>query len=372
MKLYFLGTGAQKPSKTRNVTSIALVLENNHYILFDCGEGTQHQILKSELSLSKITSIIITHLHGDHIFGLPGLLCSLNEILEDKDFTIYGPKGIYNFIKNTLFNKIYGILSYKLNIIEFNSNVTNKLDHKIFIPDNNNEGYNIQSFPVNHTCCEQGETYGFIIKQNDQKIKFKNPSSSGIFYLLERNKNFILKWIKNNIGKDTKNEKSIMGILQKTDNELIINDKILGKINLRNDIRFVDPPKKGICICLIVDTCNSSRAIEALDGMECDILVHEATNAKTTLDKDKSYQDIQNEAIRHGHSTPEMAGNFAKLLNVKQLILTHFSCRYKGDESPESISIMNEIKQSAISTFENNSVITARDFMEIELFNRLL
>ena len=81
MKLLFLGTVSQKPSKTRNVTSIALILESNQFVLFDCGEGTQHQILKSSLSLSNLHSIFITHLHGDHIFGLPGLLCSLNDII---------------------------------------------------------------------------------------------------------------------------------------------------------------------------------------------------------------------------------------------------------------------------------------------------
>ena len=181
MKLYFLGTGSQKPSKTRNVTSIALILENNHYILFDCGEGTQHQILRSDLNLSNLTSIIITHLHGDHIFGLPGLLCSLNEVLEGKDFTIYGPKGLFNFIKNTLFNKMHGVILYRLNILEFNSNINSELDPKIFIPDSNNEGYTIQNFPVKHTCCGQGDTFGYIIKQIDQKIKFRDPSASGIF-----------------------------------------------------------------------------------------------------------------------------------------------------------------------------------------------
>ena len=368
MKLYFLGTGSQKPSKTRNVTSIALILENNHYILFDCGEGTQHQILRSDLSFSNLTSIIITHLHGDHIFGLPGLLCSLNEVLEGKDFTIYGPKGLYNFIKNTLFNKIHGVLFYKLNVIEFNANLNSILDPKIHIPDSNNEGYDIQCFPVKHTCCEQGDTYGFIIKQNDQKIKFKDPASSGIFSLLERNKEKIIEWIKNNIGKNTKNEKSILGLLQTTDKEFILNDIILGEVNLRTDSRFTDFPKRGLCICLIVDTCNSFRALDALKEMECDVIVHESTNAKTTLDGDKSYNDIQNETIKHGHSTPEMAGNFAKMLKAKQLILTHFSGRYKGDESPESLCIMDEIKQSAIKTFGKESVITARDFMEIELF----
>lgn len=78
MELYFLGTGAGMPSRERNVTSIVLQLyeERGSFWMFDCGEGTQQQVLCSPLKLSKLEKIFITHLHGDHIYGLPGLLSS--------------------------------------------------------------------------------------------------------------------------------------------------------------------------------------------------------------------------------------------------------------------------------------------------------
>ena len=78
MELIFLGTGAGMPSKERNVTSVALNLmaERNSFWLFDCGEATQHQILHTQVKLGRIEKIFITHLHGDHLFGLPGLLGS--------------------------------------------------------------------------------------------------------------------------------------------------------------------------------------------------------------------------------------------------------------------------------------------------------
>ena len=77
MKLFFLGTGSGLPSLKRNVSSIALIFPNrNRFWLWDCGEGTQHQILKTPLKISKLDKIFITHLHGDHLFGLPGLLAS--------------------------------------------------------------------------------------------------------------------------------------------------------------------------------------------------------------------------------------------------------------------------------------------------------
>lgn len=367
MKLYFLGTGSQKPSRTRNVTSIALILDDSNYILFDCGEGTQHQILRSNLSFSNLNSIFITHLHGDHIFGLQGLLCSLNETFEGKELNLYGPKGIYDYIKSTIFCGIHGMLQYKLNIKEFRGNLNSNLDDEIVIKSKTNELYFIQNFPVTHTPIEQGQTYGYVIKKNDQKIKFKNPNESGIFNVFDRNKTQLNEWLNRIPNKQTSSIKNVLGILQSTDYELIINDYELGTINFRTDSRFLHNPKKGKCICLIIDNCNADRAPEALKGNKCDTLVHECTNSKTSLDKEKSYEEIERETIKKGHSTPNMAGKFAKMLKAEKLILTHFSSRYKGDEDEESLNIMEEIRQHALDEFKNDNVVMARDFMEVEV-----
>src|SRR5699024_2373757 len=103
MELIFLGTGAGLPSKERNVSAIALSLlqEINSIWLFDCGEATQHQILHTSIKPRKINKIFITHLHGDHIFGLPGLLGS-RSFQDGEALTIYGPKGIKNFVETSL------------------------------------------------------------------------------------------------------------------------------------------------------------------------------------------------------------------------------------------------------------------------------
>src|SRR5690625_1637746 len=104
MKIQFLGTGAGLPSKKRNVSSIALSLlqEINNIWLFDCGEATQHQILYTTIKPRKINKIFITHLHGDHIFGLPGLLSSRSFQGGEEELTIYGPKGITDFVRTSL------------------------------------------------------------------------------------------------------------------------------------------------------------------------------------------------------------------------------------------------------------------------------
>ena len=369
LKLYFLGTGSQKPSPTRNVTSIALILESGHYILFDCGEGTQHQILRSKLSLSNLDAIFIRHLHGDHIFGLPGLLCSLNDTLSGGEFTIYGPAGLFEYLKANLFNRLYCILQYKLNVIQFNSTMeTGIIDPIISLKGHsrNEQDYEIRNFPVRHTSSSQGDTYGFVIKHNDQNIKFKNPQESGLFSFLQKNESQVVDWIKSITGNE-QNYRSALGILQRSEIPLIINDNELGEINVRESERFIDVPKRGTCICLIIDSSDSSFAIEALAGRECDILVHESTNAKTSLDGDKTYEEIERETLGHGHSTPQIAGSLAKIINTKQLVLTHFSARYSGDISEESLLIMEEIRLAAVEIFGSNSVITARDFMEINI-----
>ena len=105
MELEFLGTGAGVPAKHRNVSSIALKLldECNAVWLFDCGEGTQLQILRTTIRPRKIEKIFITHLHGDHIFGLPGLISSRSfQGGDNQPITIYGPPGIEQYINASL------------------------------------------------------------------------------------------------------------------------------------------------------------------------------------------------------------------------------------------------------------------------------
>ncbi len=104
MELIFLGTGAGIPSKERNVSAVALNLlqELNSIWLFDCGEATQHQILHTSIKPRKINKIFITHMHGDHIFGLPGLLSSRSFQGGKELLTVYGPSGIKNYIETSL------------------------------------------------------------------------------------------------------------------------------------------------------------------------------------------------------------------------------------------------------------------------------
>ena len=119
MQIEFLGTGAGSPSKQRNVSSLALKLleERKAIWLFDVGEATQHQILRTTIRPRKIEKIFITHLHGDHIFGLPGLLSSRSFQGGDEPLTIYGPKGIKEYVQVAL-RVSESRLSYPLKFVE--------------------------------------------------------------------------------------------------------------------------------------------------------------------------------------------------------------------------------------------------------------
>ena len=120
MELQFLGTGAGVPAKMRNVSSIALKLldERNEIWLFDCGEATQQQILNTTIRPGKIKKIFITHLHGDHIFGLPGLLTSRSFQGGVDELIVYGPKGIKRFIDASI-SVSHSKLGYPLKVVEF-------------------------------------------------------------------------------------------------------------------------------------------------------------------------------------------------------------------------------------------------------------
>ena len=126
----------------------------------------------------------------------------------------------------------------------------------------------------------------------------------------------------------------------------------------------VGPPKKGRKLVILGDTSNSDSLLGA--ALDCDVLVHEATNAKVG-DEEKSEEEVEKSAKEHGHSTPQMAGQFAKNVNAKLLLLNHFSSRYKGDQEPESLAIMKQIENLAQDSFHNDAVIATHDLFSIPI-----
>ena len=279
MKVHFLGTGAGLPSKFRHTQATILELNpiKQEYWLFDACEAVQHQILHTNIKLSKLTRIFITHLHGDHIFGLPGLLTSRSfQGGEGKLLTIYGPEGIKAFIELSL-NVSGSHLNYPIEVIELSENEFNTtidgiqikallLDHGI-----DSYGYRIE-FP---------ETIGNIIQEKlENKQIYPGP-----IYQLFKSKEYV---------------------------------EFNGELLRTKDFRTDNIPGKIIVFFGDTKPCNNELTLVS----NADIVIHECTYLEGPLDLSHKYY--------HTHIQDIIALNSQS--NVKQFLLNHISNRYLEEE----------------------------------------
>lgn len=295
MNFIFLGTGAGMPAKARNVSSIALQLleERKSVWLFDCGEATQHQILHTSVKPGKIEKIFITHLHGDHIFGLPGLLSSRSFQDGKNMLTLYGPKGIEEYVMTSL--KISGThLKYELEIVE--------VEEGIVFED---AGFVVEARKLEHGI----ECFGYRIMEKDRpgELQVEALMNLGI------KPGPLFKRIKN-------------GETVQLENGTVI-----------NGADFVGEPKKGKVITILGDTRTCENSYKLAEN--CDYLVHEATFAGNSEEL----------AYEYFHSTTTQAAKTALAANAKNLILTHISSRYLAED-------VEELLQEAVEIFPNTVI----------------
>ncbi len=291
MKLTFLGTSAGKPTNERNVSALALEFDqDNKWYLFDCGEATQHQILRSRLSIAKLDSIFITHLHGDHYYGLPGLLASKKLDVSLKHLNIYGPKGIKKFLKCVI-DISPKHLGYGLSIIEFKT-------EERFIFDR----FSLKVLPLVHSI----ESVAFYIKENDinNKLNEKKLRAFG----LEPSP----------LYGELKKGKSITFQGKKLDPKAFMLEPIIGR-------------------SLIIAGDNSTPAVLGRYLKNLDLLVHECTYTQ------KVYDNLAKKVL---HTTAKDLGITAQKKCIKNLIATHINPRYNKNSSLSIEMIYNEIKCS--------------------------
>ncbi len=300
VQIEFLGTGSTTPTPDRNHTSIQLAYGGDR-LLFDCGEGTQRQMATAKLSVVKIRAIMLTHLHGDHILGLPGFLLTCRLRSREEPLYIYGPEGTKEMLEN-----IRGMIKFNA-YPEFNIVVHEVSDGLVF----ETEDYSVSCFPVDHDVPAVG--YVFLEKDRiniDEKALRALGLEPGPEYRALK-KGESVEWD----GKTLKPEKFLSA-------------------------------SKGLKIVYTGDCTPGQRVLEAAEG--ADLLIHESTFA----------QEIRENAVKYKHSTAKDAGVMAREANVKQLVITHFSTRYKNEDL---YKLLDEAKKE----FENT--VMASDFMVIEL-----
>jgi ribonuclease Z len=289
LDIFFLGTGAGIPAKLRNVTSIALKLleERGSIWLFDAGEATQHQILHTSIKPRRIEKIFITHLHGDHIYGLPGLLASRSFQGGESEVTVFGPKGLKEYITISLsVSQTY--LKYPLKIVEIAEGVI----------------FEDEQFIVEARLLEHGiPSYGYRIVEKDRpgtlladKLVEAGVQPGPIFRKIKGGETVTLE-----------------------DGTVIVPSDFLG------------PAQKGRIVTILGDTRYCENAISL--AWDADLLIHEATFSKGE----------EKLAFDYFHSTTHQAAEVANLAGSKQLCLTHISSRYDRQAWQELVTEAREV-----------------------------
>ena len=297
MEIIFLGTSSAVHSYNRNHPAIILKAFGETF-LFDCGEATQRQLIFAKVSPMKISKIFLSHYHGDHILGLPGLIQSMNFRGREKKLTIYGPKGLYD-LRDALFNLGYSKIEFPIEFIEIDSETVESTDE-----------YIIKSQYVNHNV----PSLAYSIEE------LKKPR-----FLRE-------KAIELGVPVGPDFGRLHNGEEIEVDGKIIKPEQVLG------------PPRKGNKIVYSGDTTPCKEMVEF--AKDSTILIHESTYM--TEDADKAEENF--------HSTSADAAEIAKASNSKELILTHFSTRYKKTD---------EMLKQAQDVFENTKL--ANDFMRIDV-----
>lgn len=274
IEITFLGNAASLPTKERNLFSIHLKYLNNR-MLFDCGEGTQRQLLTAGISPYRLQNIFITHLHADHILGLGGLLQTLNFLGREEGLMIFGPrktKKIVDFFKNW----DYFECGFPIKTKEIWK------DGLVF----ENKDFSITAFKVDHHC----PTYGYVF---EEKVEVN----------LDQRKIRKLGLERNPLCRKLKKE---------------------GKIRWKGKIVKLEDVAKPLR--------RKRKIVLAVDSKPCKSIVKYAKNADLLICEATHTEDLREKSHMYFHMTAKDAARIAKKADVGKLALTHFSARYEDEK----------------------------------------
>lgn len=273
MQVVFLGTSGSIPTPERALPAIAVVRQGE-IILFDCGEGTQRQMIKAGLSFHRKTKVFVTHMHGDHILGLPGILQTMSLLDRTMNLDIYGPTGIGAFVE-AVKQTIQFALTFPVQIHEVKSAGVVCEERE----------YEVHAVWADHAIPDLA--YGLIEKPRPGKFHPEKAKDLGV------------------------PEGPMWSKLQQGSKIRLQDGRVVGPEEV------VGPPRRGRKIVYTGDTRPSKDLTKLAEN--ADLLIHEAT-----FD-----DELRERADEDGHSTPSQAAEVAKNANVQWLILTHISARYR-------------------------------------------
>lgn len=294
------------PTRSRNVSSIALRLPQRAEVwLLDCGEGTQHQVLHSEIKISQITRIFITHMHGDHIFGLMGLLASCGLAGNPNRIDIYGPPGLDDYLRACgRYSQTH--FSYPIKV--------HTVQPGLLFED---EEFRVRCGPLKHRV----PAFGYRIEEKDRPGHFDADQAAALGIPFG----------------------PLYGKLKRGEQITLPDGR---KVQGRD---LCGPTQVGRKLAYCTDTIYCDEAVELAAGV--DVLIHEATFAHQ--DAALAYQRL--------HSTSTMAAQVALAAQVQQLIMTHFSPRY----APGNALELGDLLAEARAIFPHTEM--AYDFLTYEI-----
>ena len=272
LNVIFLGTGGSIPTPKRGLSAIA-IRRKNELLLFDCGEGTQRQMIQAGVGFHRKAKILVTHMHGDHVLGLPGLLQTMSLLDRTKKLEIYGPQGIQAFVE-AINQTVRFSLTFPVQVSEVEAGlVCEEKEYTV---------YATQSDHIDHSLA-----YVLIEKPRPGRFNIEKARKLGVPEGP--------LWSKLQGGSSVKLPSG----------RIVKPEMVLGH------------PRPGRKIVYSGDTGPSENLVELAEN--ADLLIHEAT-----FD-----DELTERAMDDGHSTPSMAAETAKKAGVKRLVLTHISARYK-------------------------------------------
>ncbi|RCW75324.1 RNAse Z [Marinobacter nauticus] len=306
MEFTFLGTSAGTPTRSRNVTGLALCLSGpKPWYLVDCGEGTQHQLMRTRYSVMQLRAIFITHIHGDHIFGLPGLLTSASMLGRTEPLDIIAPPQVRRFIDAVIENSDSSL-----------------------------------SYPLNFTNSEAPDFYWQDDHLGVTNVALSHRVPCRAYVFTERNLERQLQ--KEKLVADGIEPGPEWGDLQKGKDVLLDDGRLL-----RSD-DYTHIPRTARKIIVGGDNDTPELLKNACQGTH--VLIHEATYTQDVADRVGPWPQ---------HSSAQQVARFAQATKLPNLVLTHFSSRYQS--APGGSPHINQLAAETLQHYKGQ-LFLARDF----------